>query len=222
MFLLNAGDIFIRHRHRWPEPEPEHYLRRARSMIQTMNDLGYDVMTAGNHELHYTEDFTRQALEFAEFPILAANIRIDTDRLPKMKPYTILETDTRYTLAILGLSVVNFQAEGVAATDPIETARDYLHLTGENDLFIGLTHLGVSTERRLAREVPEFDVIVGGHSHALLNPAENIGGVLVAQAGGVPRGHPVHESLHKYLGKVVITLENGRVVEKSGTVETFE
>ena len=69
--------------------------------------------------------------------------------------------------------------------------------------------------------MPAFEVIIGGHSHNLLEEAERVGQVLVAQAGSSPGGHPVDSTLPKYLGVVRIALENGRVVEKSGYVETI-
>jgi hypothetical protein len=220
VFLLNAGDIFIRYRGRWPQPGDEGYLRSCRFMIETMNDLGYDALTVGNHELYYIGDVTRQVLELARFPLLSANVEITTERLPQPQPYMVLETEERYRLAVLGLSVVNDQ-EGVEALDPIAVARQYVGLADEHDVLVGLTHLGLRTDRRLAEAVPAFEVIIGGHSHDLLEEAERVGQVLVAQAGGSPGGHPVDSTLPKYLGVVRILLENGRVVEKSGYVETI-
>ncbi len=222
VFLLSAGDVFIRHANLWNEPSPEFYARQSRGIIAEMNAFGYDAMTLGNHELDYIDDLTREALAQARFPLLSANVTVSTDRLPQPQPYTVLTTDNDLTVAVLGLSVAN-PKEGVAMRDAIEAAREFLPLADEHDVFVALTHIGYRTDRRLAEAVDRFDVIIGGHSHTLLEEAEVVGGVLVAQAGGTAadRPNPVDPARPRYLGKVVLVLENGAVVEKRGRVFTF-
>ena len=51
-------------------------------------------------------------------------------------------------------------------------------------------------------------MIIGGHSHTRVDPAEMINGVLVAQAG----------SDNKFLGRVELLVRDGRVVEKKGAL----
>ncbi len=219
VFLLNSGDIFVRHADRWAEPRGAWYLSRALFMIETMNGLRYDAVTAGNHELDYIGAFTRAALDTANFPLLAANIDVETELLPAFEPYTVLETAEGYTMAVVGLSVVNFDKPGVSDRDPAETLQQYAELSGDHDIFAALTHIGVNNDRALAEAVPDLDVILGGHSHTLLETPELVNGVLVAQAGG--GGHEVDPDKPMYLGKVTITLENGTPVEKSGYVMRF-
>jgi hypothetical protein len=220
VFLLNAGDIFIRAPERWNDPRPEYYARESCAIIDTMNAFGYDAMTLGNHEFDYIDDLTVAALGRARFPLLAANIEVTTERLPEPQPYHRLETANGLTIAVLGLSVA-YTREGVRSRDPVAVARDYLHLRQQHSLLVGLTHLGFRTDNRLAETLGTFDVILGGHSHTLVNPAISVNGVLIAQAAGTPSDSPVHPDRPKYLGKVVVVLENERVVEKHGQVFTF-
>lgn len=217
VFLLNAGDFFVRHQDRWHQTVEEHYFRRAAGMIALMNALAYDVATPGNHEFDYHGDFTRKALELAEFPLIAANMAVATDKLPRFGDFVVLHTDNRYAIAVLGLSTGG--AEGVTRHDAIDTARKYRYLAHEHDLFVALTHIGHRNDRALAEAVPELDIIIGGHSHTLLEEAERVGNVLVAQAGGHP--HPLDYEAPKFLGIIRVLLENGRVVEKEGHVITF-
>ncbi len=218
VFHINCGDIFVRHSARWEEPDNlDWYANQARFMIETMNRLGYDAIAVGNHELDHRETHTRDALEQAEFPLLAANVEVTTDLLPEFKPYTVFETEGGHTIAVLGLSTGSF--DGVTRLDPIETAKEYRYLAEEHDLFVAATHIGYTADRRLAEAVPELDVILGGHSHTLLEEAEVVNGVLVAQAGG--GGHYPDPEKPMYLGVVRITLEDGAVVSKSGHVITF-
>jgi len=230
VFLMNAGDIFIRHRNRWAEDDEAFYAQRANLIIDTMNEAGYDVMTAGNHELHVHGLHTKRALERARFPILAANFQ-PHDRLPAFKPYLIVETDNRHTIAVLGLTT------GHNTTDIDETVQQYLHLAEAHDVFMALTHIGIQRDTRLAESFGQFDLIIGGHSHTLINPerhverharqinadgAHLVNGVLVAQAGGIYGIHRIDESLLQYLGKVILTLENGCVIDKTNMVYVLE
>mgnify|MGYP005842906959 CR=1 FL=1 len=220
VYLLNAGDIFVRHRSKWPVDALEYYDERSRFIIETMNDIGYDVCTLGNHELDYRGHYTRDSLRLARFPRLGANVDVSTANFDQPAPYVMFETDNGYTMAILGLCSINADPGGIVLRNPADTVHDYLHLRAEHDLFIVLSHLGVRTDRGLAGQFGEIDVIVGGHSHTLLETAEVVNGVLIAQAGGHP--HPIEPDRPKYLGVVRIVMENDHVAEKTGEVYQFD
>ncbi|MCG9894569.1 MAG: hypothetical protein MH204_03725 [Fimbriimonadaceae bacterium] len=51
------------------------------------------------------------------------------------------------------------------------------------DLLIGLTHIGLRQDRRLAEAAPEIDMILGGHSHDVLSEPEWVGSVPIFQTG---------------------------------------
>ncbi len=217
VFLMNAGDIVVRHAHRWPIEDEMYYGERSRMMIEIMNRIGYDVMTMGNHELGYIGDHTRKALERARFPLLGANIEIETDKLPAIKPYMIMETHNGHTIAVLGLTGGGFDnRDGVGLRNPFEVAGQYAHLAEKHDLFVALTHIGYNNDRRLASSVDFIDVIVGGHCHTMLREAEHVGGTLVAQAGG--HSHEPETDGEKYLGVIKLLLRNGRLIESRGDV----
>ncbi len=218
VFLFNAGDIFVRHPLRWIVNGrlmgEDWYGERSMSMISSMNDMGYDLMTPGNHELSYRVPDTRLALESACFPLLAANIEITTDNLPPMDDYKIFNTSTMRQIAVLGLTTGISQ--GVRELGLSETVNEFLFLRDSAEIFMALTHLGLRRDRSLAEEFPEFDVIIGGHSHDLLREGEIVNSVLIAQAGGNP--HIVLDSHPVFLGKIIISLENGVITGKQGKI----
>ncbi len=218
VFLVNAGDIFIRRPSQWSEPTLESYARASSGIIAAMNRFGYDALTLGNHEMDYQEDATLQALSAAEFPLLVANVEITTDLLPPVEPYTVLQMDNDLTIAVLGLGRA-ITKEGVRARDPIATAREYVHLADEHDIFVALTHIGYHTDQQLAEAVGVLDVIIGGHSHTMLEEAVLVNGVLIAQTRGTSGA--VNPDRPKYLGKVKLTLENGRIIDKQGQAFTI-
>ena len=220
VYLVNAGDIFVKHPHRWIEngtlKDTTWYSERAMFMIDKMNELGYDLMTLGNHELAYIGNHTLLALEKARFPLLAANFEITTDKLPSVDPYSIFETSTLRRIAVLGLSLDNTKKEGILELDITETIDKYISLTDDTDVFMLLSHRGLKEDKDLAEKFPQFDAIIGGHSHSLLEKAIFINSVLIAQAGGNP--HVVSDDHPVYLGIVIFTLENGKLIDKEGKV----
>ncbi|MEX0684782.1 MAG: metallophosphoesterase [Balneolales bacterium] len=222
VWLMNAGDTFVRHADRWAVSDTAYYAENSRLIIETMNEVGYDVSSPGNHEMDYVGNFTDESLRLAEFPFVNANTDIATIKLPQHKPFTVFETTNGLSIAILGHSTGNYSEKGAISRNPVETTQQYLNLDRENDLFVALTHIGLTQDKALAEGVPELDVIIGGHSHTFLEEAIYVNGVLIAHAGGPPARHQVDPEWPKYLGIVKLVLMNGEVIEKSGRVITFD
>ena len=228
VFLLSAGDMVVRNPDRWPQGEGmEWYRRRGLEMMDWMNELRYDAAASGNHELAALgEDArgviagssaTREILEQARFPILAANIRHETPALPDFAPYHILHTEGGLSLAVVGLSVVNFEPSyPLEELDYEETVRSLLHLREEHDALLLLTHIGIRYDLELANAIPELAAIIGGHTNTLLPEAVHVNGVLVAQAGGHAHVRDVEREM--FMGTVVLEFEERELVATCGWV----
>jgi 5'-nucleotidase/UDP-sugar diphosphatase len=212
VFFFNAGDNFS------GNPVVDQFEPKGEPVRQLLNRMGFSAMTLGNHEFDYGQEILKNLIEKATFPVLCANIKVKEGSFSQTRPFTILKTRQGIKIAVLGLIEVSKDTgipsthpqnlEGLAFLDPIETALKYRYLKKEANVFIALTHLGYETDEKLAREMGELDVIVGGHSHTLVKDLQETNSVLIAQAGGNA----------KYLGRIEILLENGRVIKKSGKV----
>jgi 2',3'-cyclic-nucleotide 2'-phosphodiesterase (5'-nucleotidase family) len=55
------------------------------------------------------------------------------------------------------------------------------------DLLIALTHIGIAKDRELAAATDLIDIILGGHSHTVLNVPEKVGRTWIAQGGSHAR-----------------------------------
>jgi iduronate 2-sulfatase len=223
VFLLNAGDILVRHADRWQvdgesfHGDKEWYWQRSQAMVQLMNDIGYDAMTLGNHEIAYVDDLTCRALSMARFPLLGTNVECQNEVLPPLRKQLTLSTHTGRRIGLIGLTLGS--AEGVVVTQPAEVIDTYAAMADQHDIMVALNHLGYRADRELAQRCSFLDVIIGGHSHTLLEEAEHVGQVLVAQAGGSP--HPSSAAVPKFLGVIRLRLEDGELVDKRGEVQTF-
>ncbi len=218
VYLLDAGDMFTRHRRRWPEDSLDFYERRSRFMIETMNELAYDAAVLGNHELDYHGPLTRESLCLARFPLLGANVEVSTEKFDQPEPYIVLDTDCGHTLFVLGLTTGG--ADGVRTSNAAGTVEKYLDKAAEKDIFVLLTHLGYSQDKKLAEKFDEIDVIIGGHTHTHVNPARKVNNALVAQTGG--HVHYVRPDNMQHLGAVQILLVNGEIQKMSGRVMSFD
>jgi len=223
VYLLSAGDIVVRNEDRWPQgADMAWYEAEGRRMMDRMNALGYDLATFGNHELDLKFDggrnVTREVLEEARFPWLAANLRSETDHLPLHESFRVLGGgDDGPSLAVLGLTVINFDPlPGMEEEDFHEVTSRYRHLAREHDALVLLTHIGIRYEIELANAFPEIAVILGGHTHTLLPDAVHVNGVLVAQAGGNTHVHDA--SREPFMGVAVLEFEDRRLVRTCGWV----
>lgn len=142
--------------------------------IDVLNATGYDVVTLGNHEFdNGTEELARR-LASLDSKVVCANYDFTGTPLdPYVTPYTIVKKAGK-KIGIIGLltdisRVVDIKIVGdLKYQDPapvVNRYAEYLEDVEDCDLVICLSHLGYSDDCRLAEEVSDVDVIVGGHSH---------------------------------------------------------
>ena len=98
-------------------------------------------------------------------------------------------------------------AKGMKFSQAEEAIRKYLWLRNECDVFILLSHIGYDEDVEVAKKFPEFDLIIGGHSHTQIDGGEVHNGVLITQ----------NENKLKKLTHTVLVVENGKVTGKSGS-----
>ena len=111
------------------------------------------------------------------FQLLGANMIVDKKYKnihEKMKPYWETEIDG-VKIGVIGLTTNDLLYKWRIGEGDIineyKTAKRYakeLRARG-NDVIIALTHIGLSKDKKLAKKVPEIDLIVGGHSHSFLH-----------------------------------------------------
>jgi 2',3'-cyclic-nucleotide 2'-phosphodiesterase (5'-nucleotidase family) len=207
---------------------PESLATRGRVMIDALAHLACDAWIPGNHEFDWGIDTLRELTEAASFPVLAANLSARPGAahpLPKVRAWTLREADG-VRIAIVGLTHPAIpgwilpQLLGDAAIGPTSGAVEAILpevRAAQPDVLILATHLGPRGDRlnedlggdALAARFPEFDVILGGHTHEAID-ARAFGSALYAQAG-------CHGS---HLGRVDLVFDTvqRRVVQKSGSL----
>ncbi len=184
------------------------YKSDGEPILALMSSIGYDAMTVGNREFHFSRHGFASKVKRARFPVLCANVRsvVPDDPLPVTAAIRCQVAEC--TVGILGLTVPmiteRMLARHISAyvfDPPIDAARTLLPtLRRMSDLTVVLSHCGLATDRLLAEADLGIDLIIGGHSHAVLPEGEWVGDTLIVQAGWFA----------KYLGTVEVELSKDK------------
>ena len=142
----------------------------GRQMVAVLNRLGLDWATLGNHEFDIPEAAFRARLAETRYKIVSSNV---TDAagapFPGTVPTAIVPVKTpsgTIRLGLLGLTIDANRQPWVKYVPFLDAARAAVAaLKGRSDAIVALTHLDLDEDRQLAEQIPEIDVILGGHDH---------------------------------------------------------
>jgi 2',3'-cyclic-nucleotide 2'-phosphodiesterase / 3'-nucleotidase / 5'-nucleotidase len=196
------------HRPGMPDPDRHDAHAPQEPMMAAMSRLGYDAMAVGNHEFSFGPAAMEKAQLDAEFPWLADNVVRAADGSPAFRA-SLVKMAGPVRVGIVGVTTPAVPAmedsahwAGLRFLPPIEaTRREVERLRGREqcDVVVVVAHTGLERDRpdgperpgdtpdenwgwRLATEVPGIDVLILGHTHAVV-PFLKVGGTLVTQAG---------------------------------------
>ncbi len=181
VLLLDAGDLF----------QGTPYFNKFKGVIEmkTMEAMGYDVVTLGNHDFDLGADAYAQAYkEHATFSIVNANYDLSKTSLSSVvSSHTIIKKG-RFKIGVFGLGV-NLNGlvspnliDGIQYIDPIPVAQQQADLLAKKgcNVVICLSHLGYNyptdqvSDKILAKNTHGIDVIIGGHTHTFLESIDSI------------------------------------------------
>ena len=165
------------------------------TIIELMNEAGYDLATPGNHEFDYGMARAKAVIQEADFPYVSCNwvdLRTGFNVLPSVKfffvggrkiafvgvttpetftkstpAYFMNDAQTKYIYDILG------GEDGQKLYDAVQKAIDKAEFWGA-DTIIGLGHLGVDpssspwTSEEVIAHTHGFTAFIDGHSHTVM------------------------------------------------------
>lgn len=181
---------------------------RGEAEIKAFNAMGLDATVIGNHDFDFGYERLLELKEMAKFPILSANIyQINNSDLAFL-PYVLRRLPNGLTVGIIGLSTIEtpitthpLNVEALRFSRPELAMQRYIDvIDSRTDVIVVLSHLGVDTDKEIARMYPEVDVILGGHTHTKLAEPIFIGKTMICQTGD----NGVH------LGRLDLDVKNDR------------
>lgn len=194
VLLLSAGDFLGGAPFSWLSFKGE------AAELKLMQELGYQAAVIGNHEFDYGPEMLADYLREASYPesqqkftLLASNLEADADSIFNQENLyqqkKIIELDNGLKIGIFGVqgedSAALIKDQGdLIFKDSFKTAAEMTaELKNEADLIIALSHSGIREDLKLAHQLPEIDIIIGGHSHTVLEEPIDTGKTIIAQAG---------------------------------------
>lgn len=166
------------------------------STIEIMNAISPDVVTIGNHEADYGISHLLFIEKCAKFPIINANMYIKTNGARLFRPYKIITVDG---MKILFIGILTEEVLSQAKTEGLvgtfvginEAAREVGRICNtynatDIDFTVLMTHIGFEEDKKLAAALDPawgVDVIIGGHTHTLLDEPAVVNGIPIVQAG---------------------------------------
>ena len=213
------------------------------TIIELMNEAGYDLATPGNHEFDYGMARAKAVLREADFPYVSCNwvdLRTGLNVLPSVKfffvggrkiafvgvttpetftkstpAYFMNDAQTKYIYDILG------GEDGQKLYDAVQKAIDKAEFWGA-DTIIGLGHLGVdpSSSPRTSEEVIAhthgFTAFIDGHSHTVMANKQ------VTDASGKAVTLTQTGSYFKNIGKMTVGADGTITTELIDTYEGLD
>ncbi|MFA7673576.1 MAG: 5'-nucleotidase C-terminal domain-containing protein [Clostridia bacterium] len=166
------------------------------STIEIMNLISPDIVTIGNHEADYGIAHLLFIEKCAKFPIINANLYIKTNHARLFKPYHIIDIDGMKILFIGILTeeiIAQTKQDSLIGSiiDVYEAAEEVGHICNsynnvDIDMTVLLTHIGFEEDKKLATLLdPDWgvDMIIGGHTHTLLDQPVQVNNILIVQVG---------------------------------------
>ncbi|CAI6331949.1 unnamed protein product [Periconia digitata] len=196
-------------------------------IAKTLNQLGFDAMTLGNHEFDGGDDMLGDFIaNLTNIPIISANIHSDHPKLNKtIKPYQIFPDKG---LAVIGVTTettpgISKPSNLTTFSDSIEAVQnaiDEIKATTNITRIAAITHIGYDKDKELAAAVSGLQLIMGGHSHTLLGDMEGAEGdypTIVQNKDGDEVFIVTAYRWGEYVGYIDVTYDvNGKILAYHG------
>ena len=213
------------------------------TIIELMNEAGYDLATPGNHEFDYGMARAKAVIREADFPYVSCNwvdLRTGFNVLPSVKfffvggrkiafvgvttpetftkstpAYFMNDAQTKYIYDILG------GEDGQKLYDAVQKAIDKAEFWGA-DTIIGLGHLGVDpssspwTSEEVIAHTHGFTAFIDGHSHTVMANKQ------VTDASGKAVTLTQTGSYFKNIGKMTVGADGTITTELIDTYEGLD
>ena len=142
-------------------------------ILEPLKALGIDVFTPGNWEPAYGPERFKETMARLNCPVVCYNFH-DIESGARLFVPSIIVDRQGVKIAVVGVTDIGASKRQPPSefhgmdTSRMEGLRDFvkdLRKRENPDLVVALTHTGLTIARQMAREMPEFDVVLSGHTH---------------------------------------------------------
>ncbi|KAH8254825.1 hypothetical protein KR032_012426, partial [Drosophila birchii] len=232
VFYLNAGDTYT--------GTAWFTVYKDKIASAFLNKLSPDAISLGNHEFDQNVEGLVPFLNAVEFPVLACNLNL-TD-VPEMAAAKQLANSTVLETNGVKIGVIGYltpDTKTLAFRNKVEYEEEIVSINAEAaklkaqgiNIIIALGHSGYQKDQEIAKNCPEVDIVIGGHSHTFLDASQPVADPTDSDPEAVRGPYPttvVQESgkkvpvvqayaYTKYLGKIHVQFDaEGNLIEFDG------
>ena len=165
--VVDSGDLF--------HGQPIATLVKGESIAKIAQLLGYDVMTAGNHDWSYGKDRLKELCDMAGVQMLCGNVKTENQDPFFEQEYYVEEVSKNGETLKVGMfgeidpelyhSTTPANVEGLTFTDSVAYAKQAVGQLKEEgcDIVIGLAH--TNDPQEIAVQVDDVNLWLCGHEH---------------------------------------------------------
>lgn len=181
----------------------------GRQMVEVMNAMNMDLAAFGNHEFDVKEHELLERLNESNFPWISANVfhvreeQKDTVAFVQERAGAsqevkgsfikelIDEDGTKIKVGFLSVCIPSNPKGHVHYTDAYQAIQDeYNKIKDEVDMVIGLTHVKISQDEKIAELLPDIPLIMGGHEHTRHD--RKVGNTIIKKADANAKSAFIH------------------------------
>jgi S-sulfosulfanyl-L-cysteine sulfohydrolase len=203
VFTLDGGDTF--------QGSAAAAWTQGEAVVGPLNALGIDAGTPGNWEVIYGPERFRKLMSEVNYKVICYNFHDKTTGKRLFAPSVILEK-RGVRVAFLGVTDPTTtrrqspaQVAGLDSTR-ISGLREFvqdLKRKEKPDLIVLLDHTGLALSVQLAHDIPEFDIVLSGHTHERVYKPIRVGKTIVVEPG----------SMGSFIGRLDVTVNDGVISE---------
>lgn len=167
--LVDGGDTFFSTPTKKAPTRPEELqaMRRARSVLNAYNMLGYQAIAVGPADLQLGLGVLKQLATEASCPLVCANLVDPATKKPVFQSHVIVEVDGLkfgiygVMMALTNKTYSDRVLEGMEVLDAEAVTRELVpRLRKECDIVLALSHLNVEENMRILETNPGIDILL--------------------------------------------------------------
>lgn len=209
----------------------------GKQMVETLNALGLDYVTFGNHEFDIKDpDLLQERIDQSDFLFVCSNafrnqkegkVAPFTQKGKAIPPYVFREfsnpSGDKIKLGITGVLLPFNKQEYVQYTsveDALQTAAE--EMKSQSDIMVAITHLAIDEDIEMAKKIEDYALFLGGHDH--VNMKHKVGSTIITKADANAKTVYIHRfsynlkttklTLRSELRKIDNNLANEPVTQK--------
>ncbi|CAM1370643.1 bifunctional metallophosphatase/5'-nucleotidase [Tenacibaculum xiamenense] len=170
---------------------------RGKQMVEVMNAMNFEVVAFGNHEFDLSYKDLQKRINESTFQWISSNVlhKVSGKKEKFYKKVGGVKHDLEETfikefnfeggnklkVGFLSVCIPSNPKDYVFYGNMFEEIqRSYKELKPKVDIVLGLTHLSIDQDKKVAAMLPDIPLIMGGHEHT--NSYDHVGNVAIAKA----------------------------------------